>query len=236
VKILEFCLSDLNSFSKELEKKHGFTETSYNHYNDSKCNKNNSFFKRVAIESGLEIWILTAQFDEDIILRQKQSVSSNNAIHIYDFDGAFVSDVITKIGFPSSGIYITDGSSELIFKIKAHEKINIVSIVCSNRWLEVSLFNLPHFKDLFDANNLLKKYNLHESIKAVISKIISMTLIGVKSNFMLRMNIFSLLKNVFEFIEDEMLNKKGIQLPIQKSNQKVILKPNHSNHSTLKAI
>lgn len=156
MKILEFTLSDFGSLQKELLKNFDFLETSYN-YLQPQDNKQKSSFKRIYLESGLEVWILSAQFSEDILLKQSASSNLFNAIHFLDFDGQFYHSEISKKEEPAKGIYITSSELNLNFKIKAYENINIVSFIYSKRWSDINLFNTSHYKTLFDTAYSLKK-------------------------------------------------------------------------------
>lgn len=202
MKILEFTLSDFGSLQKELLKSFDFLETSYN-YLQPQDNKQKSFFKRIYLESGLEVWILSAQFSEDIILKQSASSNLFNAIHFLDFDGQFYHSEISKKEEPAKGIYITSSELNLNVKIKAFENINFVSFIYSKRWSDINLFNTSHYKTLFDTAYSLKKYVLQDSFKNAILKLLSITQSNKSNGFSLKINSLTLLSNFLDFVENE---------------------------------
>lgn len=202
MKILEFTLSDFGSLQKELLKKFDFLETSYN-YLQPQENKQKSFFKRVFLESGLEVWILSVQFSEDILLKQSSSNNLFHAIHFLDFNGQFYHSEISKKEEPAKGIYITSSELNLNFKIKAYENINIVSFIYSKRWSDINLFNTSHYKTLFDTAYSLKKYVLQDSFKNAILKLLLIAQSNKSNGFSLKINTLTLLSNFLDFVDNE---------------------------------
>lgn len=202
MKILEFILSDFSSLQKQLVKEFDFLETSYN-YLQPKENDSNSFFKRIFLESGLEVWILSARFTEDILLIQSSSNNLFNAIHFLDFNGQFYHSEISKNEEPAKGIYITGSELNLNFTIKAYENIKIVSFIYSKRWSDINLSDTNHYKTLFDTDYSLKKYILQDTFKTAISKLLLISQSNNSNGFSLKINILALLSNFLNFVENE---------------------------------
>lgn len=202
MKILQFTLSDFSSLQKQLVKEFDFLENSYNYF-QPKENNSDSFFKRIYLESGLEVWILSAQFSEEIHLKQSASNNLFNAIHFFDFDGQFSHSEISKKEEPAKGVYVTNSELNLNFKIKAHEKINIVSFIYSKRWSDINLFNTNHYKTLFDTACSLKKYILQDTSKNAILKILLISQSNNSNGFSLKINTLALLSNFLNFVENE---------------------------------
>jgi hypothetical protein len=156
----------------------------------------------------LEVWILSAQFEEDVHLKQISSINTFNAIHLLDFEGLFNENEISKNNQSAKGIYITCSNINLNFKIKAHENINIVSFIYSKRWLDINLHDTLHYKFLFDTTYLLKKYSFNETFDYLIAKLKIITQKHKDNSFILKINIFVLLNNVLEFISNESPSEK----------------------------
>jgi YesN/AraC family two-component response regulator len=202
MKILDFTISDFGSLQKELNRNFDFSENSYNYF-QPKENNSESFFKRIFLESGLEVWILSAQFSEDILLKQSSSNNLFNAIHFLDFNGQFYHSEISKKEESAKGIYITSSELNLNFKIKAYENINIVSFIYSKRWSDINLFNTSHYKTLFDSAYSLKKYALQDTFKNAILKLLAITQSNKSNGFSLKINTLALLSNFLDFVENE---------------------------------
>lgn len=202
MKILEFTLSDFSSLQKQLVKEFDFLETSYNFLQPQE-NNGDCFFKRIFLESGLEVWILSARFGEDILLRQNSSNNLFNAIHFFDFDGQFSHSEISKKKEPAKGIYITGSELNLNFTIKAYENINIVSFIYSKRWSDINLSDTSHYKTLFDTDYSLKKYLLQDTFKTAISKLLLISQNNNSNGFSLKINTLALLSNFLNFVENE---------------------------------
>lgn len=213
MKTLDFTLSDFDSLQKELCKEFGFLEISHNYF-QPKENSRACFFKRVFIESGLEVWILSTQFSDDILLKQNSSNKLFNAIHFFDFDGQFYESEFSKNYQPSKGIYITSSNTNLNFKVKANKNISIVSFIYSKRWLEINLSDTLHFKNLFDTTYSLRKYFINEVFEQLLLNIKRIAQNNKNNSFILKINIFVLLNSALEFIDNQTPSQEQTQQSI----------------------
>lgn len=208
MKLLEFTLSDFSSLQKQLVQQFNFLEVSNNYFQSLEINNQQSFFKRIFIESGFEVWVLSACFSEDIILKQNQSHVGFNAIHIMDFDGLCFRTDFFEMEFPSKGVYLTEAEIDLSFQVKAFERMNLISIIFSKRWAEINLSNLSSYQDLFKNNFPLRKYPLEEDTISNMLNVMNMIEPNEDNTFLLKINIFSLFKNILNSMKTESVIEK----------------------------
>lgn len=208
MKLLEFTLSDFSSLQKQLIQQFNFLEVSNNYFQSLEIKNQQSFFKRIFIESGFEVWILSAYFSENIILKQNQSHVGFNAIHIMDFDGLCFRNDFFKMEFPAKGVYLTEAEIDLSFQVKAFERINLVSIIFSKRWTEINLSSLSNYQDLFKNYSPLRKYPLEADINSNMINIMNIIQTNEDNTFLLKINIFSLFRNILNSMKTESVIEK----------------------------
>jgi hypothetical protein len=104
---------------------------------------------------------------------------------------------------PSQGIYIADGGESLNFKINANVRINFVSFIYSDKWLNTNLSNEPSFRILLDSEHSLKKYVLNEVFQNHVFKLINNAQNNINVRFLLKTSAFAILFNFLELIEKE---------------------------------
>lgn len=207
MKFVEFTLSDFGSLQKELIKNYNFSETS-NNYFQSPENNPQSFLRRIFIESGLEVWVASVCFSEDIVLKQSQSHLGFNAIHIMNFDGLCFRTDVFKMEFPSKGVYLTEAEIDLYFQVKAFERVNLISIIFSKRWTEINLSSLSNYKELFESHYSLRKYPLKKDIYNSMLNLTKIVQPNEDNNFILKINIFALFKNILNSMKSESVMEK----------------------------
>lgn len=198
MKTLNFSLSDYGSLQRELITKFDFIEKTYNFF-ESKDHTRNSFFRRIMMDSGFEIWILSGYFPEATLLKQVKSNNMFYATHFSNYDGVFYDSEIQKDEIPSKGIYSTNGNAEITFKVNKFEKINFVSFVYSKRWLDANLLGSTHYTSLFNNRFVIKKHHFQTDIEFMMTDIIQMAKIN-NPVFLLRLNLYAILKNYLDFI------------------------------------
>lgn len=213
MKVLEFTLSDFGSLQKSLIKNFNFVETAYHCFELKNITKI-SFFRRIFIESGFEVLILSAQFEEAIHLKQISSNNTFNAIHFLDFNGQFHDGDVAKNHQSARGVYITSNNINLNFKVNANEDIFMVSFIYSKRWLDINLADTLHFKNLFDTTSSLKKYLINSVFEGLISKIRHNAQNNKNNSFILKINVFVLFSNILELLEKQAPNNKKTKLSI----------------------